>query len=164
MKKSKRELHKDRAARGLTCEHPQGCQRGYHCYFVVDGHRRKVCLAHYNRLNKGKGWGSVAIRPQRRVDGKYASYSGAHGGLSRRHNGPASNFLCYSCGDSAEDWAFRHDLCDNPATDLVLLSAGRAGNIFCPDKNDGHWAPLCRGCHRLFDIGQLSLEGEWRGS
>lgn len=63
--------------------------------------------------------------------------------------GPASDYVCVTCGGQAKHWAYQYP--DGP-------TQGETGRKF--SENFFDYAPMCIGCHRSFDI---SMEpGRWQ--
>ena len=114
------------------------------------GRRHKTngfCNLHYLRLLK---WGDPlktayvegADHPQ--WAGEDVSYIGAHHRV-KRLLGLAALHACVRCGVTAHEWAYDH--CD-PAE-----RAGRHGDAWLTYSTDPrHYQPMCRSCHRRFDL------------
>ena len=60
----------------------------------------------------------------------------------RRARGPASDHTCTSCEDPAQDWAYQHT--------GETLFCDRTGAPYSANIDD--YAPMCKGCHRQFDL------------
>jgi hypothetical protein len=88
------------------------------------------CVKHYRRFKKhGDPEAGVAV-----------GYDGMHARL-RRGRGSAGTHMCEFCGFQAVDWAYDHD-------DLGEITDER-GRVF--SRNQDHYIPLCRYCHRVYD-------------
>lgn len=70
------------------------------------------------------------------------TYDQVHHGLQWVF-GPASQHLCISCGEQASDWAYQYTAGDKE-------QKSETGSPYSDDLN--HYAPMCRSCHRSFDI------------
>lgn len=66
-------------------------------------------------------------------------YNTVHGKLVRKH-GPANSHPCVSCGEPAWDWAYQY-------TGEPLYENG---SVYSEDLSA--YAPMCRKCHRAFDL------------
>ena len=112
---------------------------------------RKMCGKHYLRmLRKGtvevlpkSGPGSLFWR-----DREDLTYDAAHDRV-KRQRGRASEHSCGDCGSQAEDWAYQHQASAPLADDL--------GRPYSEDVSD--YAPMCRPCHRRFDMRQSRTIG-----
>lgn len=77
--------------------------------------------------------------------GDAAGYEAVHARL-RKDCGVAADYACRHCGAVAADWAY-----DNEDPDERLSHGG----LWFSVKGQDHYLPLCRSCHRTFDV-------EWR--
>lgn len=75
----------------------------------------------------------------RHVDG----YGSTHDRL-RRGQGKASNHPCAHCGDTAKEWALRHDASER-------LRGEFKGFELDYSRNLADYKPLCAQCHRTYD-------------
>ena len=73
-------------------------------------------------------------------------YDSAHARV-RRRRGPASALSCAHCGGPAKDWAYDHL---DPAEQID----NRGGKALPFSLDLSHYMPLCRTCHRRFDLAQ----------
>lgn len=67
------------------------------------------------------------------------SYSTTHRWLSQARGRPSTH-ACVECGGCAEEWAYDH-------ADPNELTSSKGP--YSPQY--GHYQPMCRRCHRLFD-------------
>lgn len=117
---------------GLVCS-VQGCGR--------DVLARNLCRAHYQGWYKyGNPLGLG------RASGDQVGYSAVHERLNRSR-GPASRYLCVECGSPAHDWAYDH-------SDPSVKIDRRLDRWYSTDV--GHYQPMCKKCHRRFDLKQPS--------
>lgn len=71
-------------------------------------------------------------------------YVGAHARV-RRARGKASQHVCVSCGTVADDWAYDHADPDQQWDDYYGTPLAYSADV-------GHYQPMCRSCHRKFDM------------
>lgn len=81
--------------------------------------------------------------------GDSVGYSGMHDRV-RSTRGRAREYSCVTCGSGAVDWAYRWDLnCPKEKWVRVRPPADKVAPM-CPDVD--HYDPMCRNCHREFDL------------
>lgn len=140
-------MHYQRARRGIAdvniaepvrvsgqdiCHH-DGCEN--------PARSRHLCQKHYWRVHDH---GPEAIDRITIFDPRHTpGYSAVHRAL-REKRGPARQFRCTHCGDSAEQWAFDHTV-EEP-----LFSEKPYRMPYTTDLS--HYIPLCIKCHVAFDM------------
>lgn len=70
------------------------------------------------------------------------TYEQVHHGLQWVF-GPADQHPCVSCGSRAKDWAYQYTAGEKE-------QKSETGSPYSDDLD--HYAPMCRSCHRSFDI------------
>ena len=73
-------------------------------------------------------------------------YGSAHQRV-RRRRGSASQYPCAHCGSNAKDWAYDHA----DPNERIVENRGKRLPI---SLSIDHYMPLCRNCHRNFDLSQ----------
>ena len=122
----------------VTCTFP-ACDR--------DQRRNDLCDPHSLQL---KRWGyllPIGMKPRNPKQAKehYSeSYTAVHHRL-RSWLGPASQYVCVSCGESAKDWSY------NGKDTSPLIGDVRPGRSAEYSSDLTFYEPLCRGCHTKRD-------------
>jgi hypothetical protein len=140
-------LHYNRLQRTGTTAAPYQTKRRCEQPGCENEHEAKgMCRMHYRRWQL-HGDPTVVIQPPRHGlysgrnwKGDGASYANAHQRLKRRRGRPSAH-ACQKCGRPAEDWAYDHldpDERQDPKGPYSLDPA--------------YYMPLCRVCHRRFDL------------
>ena len=113
---------------------------------------RGWCAMHYERWRIHgdptftlRAWGGGKPSPT-------LTYKGAHSRL-RRERGKAAAHLCVQCGGRAQQWAYDHS---DPAEMTGPTSAG-AGNSVHYSMDPSHYLPMCKSCHKCFDLAWIRL-------
>lgn len=119
-------------------------QRGRICSIEGCGnpHASKgFCDKHWQR-NRSHGDPNVVLVIRGTDD---IGYTAAHDRVKTRR-GRASRYHCAHCGDRATDWAYDHA---DPDERLALTTKGKYYPISLKIE---HYIPLCKLCHRRFDL------------
>ena len=118
----------------------EGCDRVHYARWFNTGDPVEV-RPHFSPLAGKNG----DLNPSWR--GEEVGYNGVHIRLRSEH-GPAKDYTCDHCGGEADDWAYTHE---DP--DERISSDGLAYSVAGRD----FYIPLCRLCHRRFDVGRRSV-------
>lgn len=85
---------------------------------------------------------NTSVAPRYWLQARPKTYDQVHHGLQWAF-GSASQHPCTGCGEQAKDWAYQYS-----AGEKEMLSP--EGSPYSDDLL--HYAPMCRSCHRSFDI------------
>ncbi len=103
-----------------------------------------MCLMHYKREWRKGGPGRGGRRWQTCISTGKASYNTMHKQIVRRR-GSAKTQSCDHCGEQAQDWAYNHN---SPFERTQLID----GYLIPYSVRVVDYIPLCKSCHRKFDV------------
>lgn len=116
---------------------------------------RGLCKTHWLRWRKHGDPNVVAVNPSMLRGAQNAKWRGDGVGYNTMHHrlrlyrGRATGYICMHCGSLAQQWAY-----DHADPDERIGDAGR-GRRFRYSTDLNHYIPLCRRCHRRFDLANL---------
>lgn len=111
-------------------------------------HQSGLCNKHNLRVRRhgDAGYERPDLRGPEHPSWKHdlIGYIGAHARV-RRTRGKASQHACSSCGTVADDWAYDHADPEQQWDDCY-------GTPLAYSSDVTHYQPMCRSCHRKFDM------------